>query len=465
MQADREFDLIVLGSGPGGYVAAIKSAQLGFKTAIVERESLGGVCLNWGCIPTKALLKSSEVYNTIKNARKYGIIVENVSYDFNAIIERSRGVANTLSAGIKHLMKKNNIEVIHGHGKLLGDNLLAVQQESAELKLKARHIIIATGARARELPGMSADGKHIWTYREALLPESMPKSLLIIGSGAIGVEFASFYNAFGVEVTMLELHEHILKTEDHEIADLVAKSLTDRGVKIRTLAQLKSHVNTPEGNMVEIDINGVVESHMVDRIISAVGVVPNIENIGLENTKVQLDRGHIKVDEYQNTDENGVYAIGDVVSPPWLAHKASHEAIVCVEKIAGLSPSPLDHRNIPGCIYCQPEVASVGITEKYAQEHNMDVKIGRFPFTASGKATASGDTEGMVKTIFDSKTGELLGAHLVGHNVTELINGFVIGKTMEATEEDFIKAVFPHPTLSEMMQESTLAAYEKAIHI
>jgi len=463
--SDNNFDVIVIGAGPGGYVAAIRAAQLGLKTAIVEKENLGGICLNWGCIPTKALLRSAEIYHTVLNAEKFGISTKGVSFDFAKIIERSRAVADKLSGGIKHLLKKNKVEVIYGHGKILGNKKLSVIKDGKEIELISNHIIIATGARARVLDGLEPDGENIWSYREALLPKAMPKSLLIIGSGAIGIEFASFYNMLGAKVTVLELHDRILKVEDHEISELAYNSFTKQGITIKNKGHLKTHTITKDGIKVELEVDGKNETIIVDKIISAVGIIPNIENIGLENSKIELEHGFIKTDPYMLTAEPGVYAIGDVTMPPWLAHKASHEGIICVEKIAGLSPHPLVRANIPGCTYCHPQIASVGITEEYAKEHKLDVKVGRFSFAGSGKAVAMGETEGLIKTIFDAKTGELLGAHLIGAEVTEMIQGFVIGKTMEATEEDFIHTVFPHPTLSEMMHESVLSAFDRAIHM
>jgi dihydrolipoamide dehydrogenase len=464
--SEQQFDIVVLGAGPGGYVAAIRAAQLGFKTAIVERENLGGICLNWGCIPTKALLRSSEIHHLLHNLDAYGLKAENISFDFKKIIDRSRKVAGQLSGGIKHLMKKNNITVFDGTGKLLGKNKLSVTKDGKPVAdLKAPHIIIATGARARVLPGLEPD-KLVWTYREAMTPTEMPKSLLVIGSGAIGMEFASFYKNMGAQVTVVELMDRILPVEDADISAFARKAFEKQGMKIMTgakVAKLNRGANDVEA---EIDTAGKIEKIKFDRVISAVGIVGNSENLGLENTKVKVDRGHIKVNEWLQTDEPGVYAIGDVVQGPWLAHKASHEAVICVEKIKGLNDvHPLKVENIPGCTYCMPQVASVGLTEAKAKEKGYQVKVGKFPFIGNGKAIALGEPEGFVKTVFDAKTGELLGAHMIGAEVTEMIQGYGIAKTLETTEIDLFHTVFPHPTLSEMMHESVLDAYGKVIHM
>ncbi|MCC7037292.1 MAG: dihydrolipoyl dehydrogenase [Alphaproteobacteria bacterium] len=464
--SEQQFDIVVLGAGPGGYVAAIRASQLGFKTAIVERENLGGICLNWGCIPTKALLRSSEIHHLLHNLDAYGLKAENISFDFKKIIDRSRKVAGQLSGGIKHLMKKNNITVFDGTGKLLGKNKLSVTKDGKPVAdLKAPHIIIATGARARVLPGLEPD-KLVWTYREAMTPTEMPKSLLVIGSGAIGMEFASFYKNMGAQVTVVELMDRILPVEDADISAFARKAFEKQGMKIMTgakVAKLNRGANDVEA---EIDTAGKIEKIKFDRVISAVGIVGNSENLGLENTKVKVDRGHIKVNEWLQTDEPGVYAIGDVVQGPWLAHKASHEAVICVEKIKGLNDvHPLKVENIPGCTYCMPQVASVGLTEAKAKEKGYQVKVGKFPFIGNGKAIALGEPEGFVKTVFDAKTGELLGAHMIGAEVTEMIQGYGIAKTLETTEIDLFHTVFPHPTLSEMMHESVLDAYGKVIHM
>jgi dihydrolipoamide dehydrogenase len=457
---DTKFDVIVVGGGPGGYVAAIRAAQLGMKTAVVEKENLGGICLNWGCIPTKALLRSAEVYHLMKHADSFGLSAKDISFDFKKIIERSRGVAKQLSGGIAHLMKKNKVTVIDGHGKLSGKGKLEVEGKTYE----AKHIILATGARARQLPDKEADGKLIWSYREAMVPDEAPKKLLVVGSGAIGIEFASFYNTLGVDVTVVEIADRIMPVEDAEISKLAQKQLEKQGLKILTGANLGEFKKSAKDVTVEIEYKGKRETHTFDRVIMAVGIVPNVENIGIEGTKIKQDRGHIVTNEYCATAEEGVYAIGDVAAAPWLAHKASHEAIICVEKIAGKNVHPMKKSNIPGCTYCHPQVASVGLTEDAAKEAGYDIKVGRFPFIGNGKAIALGEPEGLVKTIFDAKTGELLGAHMVGAEVTELIQGFVIGKTLETTEEELMHTIFPHPTLSEMMHESVLDAYRRAIH-
>ena len=464
--SEQQFDIVVVGAGPGGYVAAIRAAQLGFKTAIVERENLGGICLNWGCIPTKALLRSSEIHHLLHNLDAYGLKADNISFDFKKIIDRSRKVAGQLSGGIKHLMKKNNITVFDGTGKLMGKGKLSVTKDSKPVAdLKAPHIIIATGARARVLPGLEPD-KLVWTYREAMTPTEMPKSLLVIGSGAIGMEFASFYKNMGAQVTVVELMDRILPVEDADISAFARKAFEKQGMKIMTgakVAKLNRGANDVEA---EIDTAGKIEKIKFDRVISAVGIVGNSENLGLENTKVKVDRGHITVNEWLQTDEPGVYAVGDVVQGPWLAHKASHEAVICVEKIKGLNDvHPLKVENIPGCTYCMPQVASVGLTEAKAKEKGYQVKVGKFPFIGNGKAIALGEPEGFVKTVFDAKTGELLGAHMIGAEVTELIQGYGIAKTLETTEIDLFHTVFPHPTLSEMMHESVLDAYGKVIHM
>lgn len=462
--ANHDFDLVVIGGGPGGYVAAIRASQLGMKAAVVEANHLGGICLNWGCIPTKALLRTAEVYHLMKHADQFGLSAKDVSFDLKKIVERSRGVAKQLSGGIGHLLKKNNVAVFDGYGKLLGDGKVGVNDKKEILS--APHIIIATGAKARQLPGLEADGKLVWTYREALVPTDLPKSMIVVGSGAIGIEFASFYNELGVDVTVIEVMDRIMPVEDEEISAMARKSFEKQGIKIMTGAKVvkldkskdsvTAHVEVAEDEVIEIT---------ADRLISAVGIVANTDGIGLENTKVKLDRGHIVTDSYLRTAEKGVYAIGDVTGAPWLAHKASHEGIICVDKIAGVDHvHPMKRENIPGCTYARPQVASVGLTEAKAKAEGHNIKVGRFPFMGNGKAIALGEPEGLVKTIFDANTGELLGAHMIGAEVTEMIQGYVIGKTMEATEAEFMHTIFAHPTLSEMMHESVLDAYGKAIH-
>jgi len=458
---EQNFDVVVIGGGPGGYVAAIRAAQLGFSTAVVEREHLGGICLNWGCIPTKALLRSAEIYHLMHRLDEYGLKADNISFDFKKVIERSRKVAAQLSGGIGHLMKKNKITVVMGAGKLLGKGKVAVGDKT----LAAKHIIIATGARARVLPGLEPDGKLVWSYKEAMTPAEMPKSVLVVGSGAIGVEFASFYRSFGAEVTIAEVMDRIVPVEDADISAFVRKQFEKQGMKILTGAKVVKLTKGTNNVTADIDVGGKVEKLVVDRVISAVGIAPNTENIGLENTKVKLDRGHIVTNEWLQTDEPGVYAIGDVTRGPWLAHKASHEGVICIEKIKGLPDvHPMKIENIPGCTYCTPQIASVGLTEAKAKEKGYQVKVGKFPFIGNGKAIALGEPEGFVKTVFDAKTGELLGAHMVGAEVTELIQGYGIAKTLETTEVDLMHTIFPHPTLSEMMHESVLDAYGRVIH-
>lgn len=464
--ADQTFDLVVVGGGPGGYVAAIRAAQLGMKVALVEANHLGGICLNWGCIPTKALLRCSEINHLLHNLDAYGFKFEKVSYDFSKIIARSRGVAKQLSGGIAHLLKKNKVTVFDGYGKLLGKGRLDVSKEGKSIAtIAAKHIVLATGARARVLTGFEPDGKLVWTYREAMTPTEMPKSLLVVGSGAIGIEFASFYRNMGAEVTVIEAVDRIMPVEDEEISAFARKSFEKQGMKILTGAKLQKIEKAANSVTAHVEIGGKVEKLTAERIIMAVGIVANTENIGLENTKVKVDRGHIVTGPYLTTDEAGVYAIGDCTSGPWLAHKASHEGVICVEKIAGLPDvHPMKKELIPGCTYAYPQVASVGLTEKAAKDKGYSVRVGRFPFMGNGKAIALGEPEGMVKTVFDAKTGELLGAHMVGAEVTEMIQGYVIGKTAELTEAEFMHTVFPHPTLSEMMHESVLDAYGRVIH-
>jgi len=460
-----QFDLIILGSGPGGYVAAIRGAQLGLKVAIVERERLGGICLNWGCIPTKALLRTSEVYHYMQHAADYGLKADNVGFDLAKIVDRSRKVAGQLNAGVKGLMKKNKVTVYEGVGTLSGKGGLSVDKDGKKTELQAKHIMVATGARARDLPFAKADGERIWTYRHAMVPTEMPTKLLVIGSGAIGVEFASFYHDMGAEVTIVEMLPRILPVEDEEVSAFMDKALTKQGIQIRTGAGLEKL--EPGANGVTAAIKGAdgkVTTEQFSHAIVAIGIVPNTENIGLEALGVETERGHIKVDGFGRTNIEGLYAIGDVTGAPWLAHKASHEGIVCVEKLAGENPHPFETWNIPGCTYSRPQVASVGFTEAKAKEAGYEVKVGKFPFIGNGKAIALGEAEGFVKTVFDAKTGELLGAHMIGAEVTELIQGYVVARQLETTEAELMETVFAHPTLSEMMHESVLGAYGRAIH-
>ena len=463
----ERYDLIVLGSGPGGYVAAIRAAQLGLNTAIVERAELGGICLNWGCIPTKALLRTAEVWHNMQQAEAFGLAAGAPSFDLKKVVARSRQVAGQLNGGVKFLMKKNKISVIEGSGTLKGNGRLAVAGADGTVEIEAKNIIVATGARARELPFAKADGKRIWTYRHAMVPEEMPSRLLVIGSGAIGVEFASFYNDMGAEVTIVEAVDRVLPVEDAEVSDFVAKALTRRKIRIMTGAGIEAL--RPGAKQVEAVIkaaDGKTATEPFSHVIVAVGIAPNSENIGLETLGVKTTKGHVDTDPYGRTNVEGVWAIGDVAAPPWLAHKASHEGVVAVEAIAGVKTvHPMDRGNIPGCTYSRPQVASVGLTEARAREAGHTVKVGRFPLIGNGKAIALGDVEGFVKTVFDEKTGELLGAHLVGPEVTELIQGFVVARTLETTEEELMRTIFAHPTLSEAMHESVLAAYGRALHI
>ena len=469
MAQKTEFDVIVIGGGPGGYVAAIRASQLGMSAAVVEREHLGGICLNWGCIPTKALLRAAEIKHNIEHAADFGIEVSgNVTVNLKKVVERSRGVAARLSSGVGHLLKKNKVTVFDGTAKLAGKSganwVLSVTGKS-EVRLTGKHIIIATGARAHALPGIEPNGSSIVTYKDAMVPEKMPKSLIVVGSGAIGVEFASFYQDMGVEVTIVEYLDRILNAEDEEISALAQKSFEKRGIKILTSAKLLGLTETSQGITADIKSSGAKQQLVADRVIMAVGIVGNSENIGLEGTKVKLDRGHIVTDGYGATGEAGLYAIGDVTGAPWLAHKASHEGIICIEKIAGMKHvHPIEDNSVPGCTYCRPQVASVGLTETKAKQAGYEIKVGKFPFLANGKAIALGDDEGLIKTIFDAKTGALLGAHMIGPEVTELIQGYVVARTLETTEAELMHTIFPHPTLSEAMHESVLDAYDRAIH-
>ena len=467
-----QYDLIVLGSGPGGYVAAIRAAQLGLKTAIVERENLGGICLNWGCIPTKALLRSAEIYHYMQHAKAYGLAADNISADIDAVVKRSRGVAKQLNQGIGHLMKKNKITVHMGDGVLKSANTLTVTKDGKSEDLTAKHIILATGARARDLPFAPADGKHIWTYRHAMVPPEMPSKLLVIGSGAIGIEFASFYNDMGAEVTVVEMLDRIVPVEDADVSAFLEKALKKQGMTIMTGAGVDSLKATATGVSAAIKAkDGTVTQGDYSHCIVAIGIVPNTENIGLEALGVATDRGFLKTDPMCRTNVPGLWAIGDITAPPWLAHKASHEGVIAAEAIAqelgntDVHPHAMDPRNIPGCTYCHPQIASVGLTEAKAKEAGYELKVGNFPFIGNGKAIALGEAEGFIKTIFDAKTGELLGAHMIGAEVTELIQGYTIGKTAELVEADFMHTVFPHPTLSEMMHESVLGAYGKMLHM
>lgn len=466
--AASSYDLVVVGGGPGGYVAAIRASQLGFKTAVVEREHMGGICLNWGCIPTKALLRISEINHLLHDLDKFGFSAKDVSFDVEKVVKYSRDTAKKLTSGVQHLMKKNKIDVIDGHGKLAGRGKLAVEKDGKHVQdVTAEHIILAAGARARTLPDVEPDGEVVWTYKEAMVPKKMPKSLLVIGSGAIGMEFASFYNDMGVDVTVVEVMDRILPVEDAEISDFARKSFEKKGITIHTGAKVTGVETAKKGARATVETaKGKTETLEVDNVVLAVGIVGNSENLGLENTDVQVEKGHVVVDEWQRTGEPGVYAIGDLAGPPWLAHKASHEGVTCVEKIAGLNDvHPVDTENVPACTYCRPQVASVGLSEAGAKERGHSVKVGHFPYQANGKALALGEPEGMVKTVFDETTGALLGAHMIGAEVTELIQGYGIARTLETTESELMHTIFPHPTLSEMMHESVLDAYDRPIHV
>ncbi|MCZ8151608.1 MAG: dihydrolipoyl dehydrogenase [Rhodobacteraceae bacterium] len=459
------YDVIVIGAGPGGYVAAIRAAQLGLKVVIVEREHLGGICLNWGCIPTKALLRSAEVFHLMHRAKEFGLKADGIGYDLPAVVSRSRGVAKQLSSGIGHLMKKNKIAVVMGQATVTAKGKVTVKTDKGNEDLTAPHIILATGARARELPGLEADGDLVWTYKHALQPKRMPKKLLVIGSGAIGIEFASFFNTLGADTTVVEVMDRILPVEDAEISAFAKKQFVKQGMKILEKAGVKKLDRKPGiGVTAHIEMGGKIETHGFDTVISAVGIVGNVENLGLEALGVKIDRTHVITDEYCRTGIEGLYAIGDIAGAPWLAHKASHEGVMVAELIAGKHPHPIKPNSIAGCTYCHPQVASVGLTEAKAKEAGYDIKVGRFPFIGNGKAIALGESEGMIKTIFDAKTGELLGAHMIGAEVTELIQGYVVGRSLETTEEDLMNTVFPHPTLSEMMHEAVLDAYGRALH-
>jgi dihydrolipoamide dehydrogenase len=463
----ENYDVIVLGSGPGGYVAAIRASQLGLKTAIVERENLGGICLNWGCIPTKALLRSAEIYHYMQHAADYGLAAEKISADIDAVVKRSRGVAKQLNQGVTHLMKKNKIAVHMGEGKLTGKGKLSVTKDGKTEELTAKNIIVATGARARDLPFAKADGKRVWTYRHAMTPPEMPTRLLVIGSGAIGIEFASFYNDMGADVTVVEMLDRVVPVEDADVSAFLEKALKKQGMTIMTGAGLEKLETGANGVKAAIKgKDGKIVNGDYSHVIVAIGIVPNTENIGLKELGVAMDdRGFLKTDELCRTNVDGIWAIGDITAPPWLAHKASHEGVIAAEAIAGKHPHAMDPRNIPGCTYCHPQIASVGLTEAKAKEAGYEVKVGMFPFIGNGKAIALGEAEGFTKTVFDAKTGELLGAHMVGAEVTEMIQGFTVGKTLETTEAELMHTVFPHPTISESMHESVLAAYGRALHI
>jgi dihydrolipoamide dehydrogenase len=472
-QVPDPFDIIIIGSGPGGYVTAIRAAQLGFKTAIVERDYLGGICLNWGCIPTKALLRSAEIFHYMQHPKDYGLSAENVSYDPAAVVKRSRVVSKRLNDGVGFLMRKNKVTVIWGEAIIDAPGKVTVKASKTEAPkgalgpdtYQAKHIILATGARPRVLPGLEPDKKLIWTYFEAMLPERMPKSLLVAGSGAIGIEFASFYRNFGAEVTVVEILPQILPAEDAEISAFARKQFEKQGIKILTDTKVVKLEKKPDGVTAILEGKGGTQTLNVERVISAVGVVGNIENLGLEKVGVKTERGAIVVDALNRTSVPGIYAIGDVAGPPLLAHKAEHEGVICVEAIKGLKPHPMDKRLIPGCTYCSPQIASVGLTEQAAKEKKLDIRVGRFPFVGNGKAIALGEDQGLVKVIFEKTTGELLGAHMVGAEVTELIQGYVVAMNLETTEEELIHTIFPHPTLSEMMKEAVLDAYGRALNI
>jgi len=463
--ATQSFDVVVIGSGPGGYVAAIRAAQLGQKVAIIERENLGGICLNWGCIPTKALLRSAEVFHLMHRAKEFGLSVTGASFDLDAVVARSRGVAKQLSGGISHLMKKNKITVFMGVATIPKAGIVSVKTDKGVEELTGKAIILATGARARELPGLEADGDLVWTYRHALQPKRMPKQLLVIGSGAIGIEFASFFNTLGADTTVVEVMDRVLPVEDAEISAFAKKAFVKQGMKILEKTTVKK-LDRSAGKVVAHleDANGTTTAEF-DTVISAVGIVGNVEGLGLEALGVKIDRTHVVTDEFCRTGVAGLYAIGDIAGAPWLAHKASHEGVMVAELIAGGHPHPIKPGSIAGCTYCHPQVASVGMTEQKAKDAGFEIKVGRFPFIGNGKAIALGEAEGFIKTVFDAKTGELLGAHMIGAEVTELIQGYVIGRQLETTEEDLMNTVFPHPTLSEMMHESVLDAYGRALHM
>ncbi len=463
--ASQSFDVAVIGAGPGGYVAAIRAAQLGLKTAVIEREHLGGICLNWGCIPTKAMLRSSEVFHLMHRAKEFGLKADGIDYDIDSVVKRSRDVAKQLSGGVGHLLKKNKVAVVMGEATIPAKGKVTVKTEKGTEEIAAKSIILATGARARELPGLEADGDLVWTYKHALKPPRMPKKLLVIGSGAIGIEFASFYNTLGADTTVVEVMDRVLPVEDAEISGFAKKAFTKQGMKIMEKSMVKQLDRAKGKVTAHIETGGKVEKMEFDTVISAVGIVGNVEGLGLEELGVKIDRTHVVTDEYCRTGVEGLYAIGDIAGAPWLAHKASHEGVMVAELISGKNNvHPVKPESIAGCTYCHPQVASVGYTEAQAKEKGFKIKVGHFPFIGNGKAIALGESEGMIKTIFDEKTGELLGAHMVGAEVTELIQGYIVGRQLETTEEDLMHTVFPHPTLSEMMHESVLDAYGRAVH-
>ena len=468
--SQTDVDILVIGGGPGGYVAALRAAQLGLSVAVVEAQHLGGICLNWGCIPTKALLRASEINHLLHDLEPYGFKAENVSFDFSKVVARSRAVSKQLASGVAHLLKKAKVPVFNGYGKLAGltadkkRKVSVTAKEGATTTLTAQHVILATGARARTLPGLEPDGNLIWSYREALVPETLPKRLLVIGSGAIGTEFASFYRNMGSEVTLVEVAPRVLPVEDEDISALAKKAFEKQGIKVLTSAKIGSLQKAGQAVTVPVEVAGKQQNITVDTVISAVGIVGNTENLGLENTKIVVERTHIVTDALCRTGEPGVYAIGDLAGAPWLAHKASHEAVMCVEAIAGKKVHPLDPTKIPGCTYCRPQVASVGLTESKARDAGYKVRVGKFPLVANGKALAMGETDGLIKTVFDEVTGELLGAHMIGAEVTEMIQGYVIARNGELTEAELAETVFPHPTISESMHEAVLAAYDGALH-
>ena len=465
--AKTKFDIVIIGGGPGGYVAAIRATQLGFDTALVEQTHLGGICLNWGCIPTKTLLRSAEVGHLLSNIEEYGFVAKDIQFDIQKIVKRSRKISEQLSKGVSHLLKKNKVVLYDGAGRINGPGEVQIEKDGKVSVLNAKHIILATGARAKQIPGLVTDNKHIWSYKEAMVPEKLPESLLVVGSGAIGIEFASFYRDLGSKVTVVEVMDRILPVEDAEISSFAQNVFEKQGMSFHVGAEVQSLKPTKHG--VIASIKGQKDKVITlefEKVILAVGITGNVENIGLEDSKIEVEKGHLKVNQWMQTDEPGVYAIGDLVGPPWLAHKASHEAVLCIERIAGIEETlPLDTDNVPACTYCRPQIASIGMTEEVALAKGQKVRVGRFPFRGNGKAIALGAPEGFIKTVFDANSGELLGAHMVGAEVTELIQGFAVAKTLETTEADLLRTIFPHPTLSEMMHESVLDAYDKAIHI